>query len=100
MRSRGDTCSEYPVYVPGQTEPVSTVVLDDQWLKEYSGDEIEVIFLSRAGEGYKFKYDIKLWTMVIRWEDDVAFCVQKFVFPIRLIHWESAKPQFKLITLG
>ena len=79
---------------------MSTVVLDDSWRKERKDDEFDVIFLSRTGEGYKFKYDIKLWTMIIQWNDNVAYRVQQFVFPIRLVHWEAAKPQFKLVTLA
>ena len=100
VRSRGGNCSEYPVYVVGQEHSVSTVVLDDSWLKDRKDDEVDVIFLSRAGEGYKFKYDIKVWTMIIEWKDKVAYRVQQVVFPIRLIHWEAAKPQFKLVTLA
>lgn len=100
VRSRGKTYSEYPVYAPGQDRSVSTVVLDDSWRKERKDDEFDVIFLSRTGEAYKFKYDIKVWTMIILWNDNVAYRVQQFVFPIRLVHWEAAKPQFKLVTLA
>ncbi|KAI9866737.1 MAG: hypothetical protein M1813_000679 [Trichoglossum hirsutum] len=99
IRTRGEACFEYPVYVPGQNQRISTIVLDETWRKG-RGDEFDVIFLSRTGEGYKFKYDIKIWTMVIEWKGDVANRVQLFVFPIRLLDWEAAKPRFELITLA
>ncbi|RYP03280.1 hypothetical protein DL765_010560 [Monosporascus sp. GIB2] len=100
VRSRGETYSEYPVYVPGGDQGVSTIVLDNAWLNSRKEDDIDVIFLSRAGGNYRFKYDIKVWTLAITWRGDVAYRVQQFVFPLRLIHWESAKPQFRLITLA
>jgi len=104
VRSRGDTCSEYPVYVPCQKDrgSVSTIILDRAWLGSRAEDDIDVIFLSRvrgeAGQGSK--YDVKVWTMAVTWSGGVAYRVQQFVFPLRLTSWESAEPQFRLITLA
>ncbi|KAK0716335.1 heterokaryon incompatibility protein-domain-containing protein [Lasiosphaeris hirsuta] len=104
VRSRGATCSEYPVYIPGQEDrgSVSVIVLDDTWLGGRAKDDIDVIFLSRVGgeTGQGFKYDVKVWTMAVTWSGGVAYRVQQFVFPLRLTAWESAKPQFRLITLA
>ncbi|CZR67555.1 uncharacterized protein PAC_17454 [Phialocephala subalpina] len=100
VRSQKEPYSQYHVYGPGQNSPVSRVVLDDKWRQELKGDLIDVIFLSRVGDGHKFKYDIRLWTLVVEWQGDVAYRVQNFQFPIRLLHWENAKPVFKLVTLA
>jgi len=104
VRSRGDACSEYPVYVPGQEDrgSVSTIILNDSWLSGRTEDDIDVIFLSRVGgeTGQGFKYDAKVWTMAITWSGSVAYRVQQFVFPLRLTSWVSASPQFRLITLA
>ncbi|KAK3357960.1 heterokaryon incompatibility protein-domain-containing protein [Lasiosphaeria hispida] len=103
VRSRGDTCSEYPVYVPAQKDrgSVSTIILDRAWLGGRAEDDIDMIFLSRVGGADQgFKYDVKVWTMAVTWSGGVAYRVQQFVFPLRLTSWESAKPQFRLITLA
>ena len=98
-KARDNNYSEYSVYIPGQNGRIYTVILDDVWRKN-QGDELDVIFLSRVGGDYKFKYDIRVWTMIIEWKDGIAYRVQQFIFPLRLIDWEAAKPQFLLITLA
>lgn len=99
-RAHGKDCSGYPIYVQGQRASVSTIVLDNAWREKQLGDQFDVIFLARTGEDTKLKYDIRLETMLIEWKQGIAYRVQQPMYHLRLAHWESAKPQFKLITLA
>ena len=85
VQARDTNCPEYPVRIPGQKESVSTIILDNEWRRS-SGGEYEVISLSRSGKDCKPKYDIRLWTMLIKWEDDTAYRIQQVIFPIRFVH--------------
>lgn len=99
-QAHGKNCSGYPIHVPGQEGSVSTIVLDNAWREEQPGDQFDFIFLTRTVEDPKFKYDIRLETMLIEWKQGIAYRVQQPMYHLRLIHWEAAKPQFKLITLA
>lgn len=98
--AHGEDCSGYPIYVPGQKASVSTIVLDTKWRENQHGDQFDFIFLTRTGEDSKFKYDIRLETMLVEWKDGVAYRVQQPMYHLRLAHWEAAKPTFKLIDLA
>lgn len=93
-------CSEYQVFIPGQKLAVSSVILDNKWREERGDvDKFQVILRSRVDATARFKYDTTFWTMLIEWNNGVAFRVQMFLFPLRLDQWESARPYFKLISL-
>jgi hypothetical protein len=98
-QAQGKDCSRYPIHIPGRRASVSTIVLDNAWREEQLGDKFDLVFLTRNGEDTKFKYDIKLKTILIEWKQGIAYRVQQPMYHLRLNHWESAKPQFKLITL-
>jgi hypothetical protein len=95
----GNDCSGFPIYIPGQKASVSTIILDNAWRARQTRDQFDFIFLSRTGEGAKFKYDTRLETMLIGGEKGIAYRIQQPKYHIRLMHWESAKPEFRLITL-
>jgi hypothetical protein len=96
----GNDCSGFPIYVPGQKASVSTIILNNAWRAKQPRDQFDFVFLSRTGEEAKSKYDTRLETMLIEGEQGIAYRVQQPRYHIRLSHWESAKPKFRLITLA
>ena len=99
-RRHGEKCSQYPVRIPGETETVSIIVLDDSWREASKEEEFDFIFLSRSTGDIKWKYDIRVWTIAVVWEDGVANRLQQVLYPLRLGQWESAKPQYKFMRLA
>jgi hypothetical protein len=96
----GRDCSGFPMYVPGQEASISTIILNNAWRAKQSRDQFDFIFLSRTCEDSKSKYDTRLETLLVEGEKGIVYRVQMPRYHIRLSQWESAKPEFRLITLA
>jgi hypothetical protein len=79
--------------------PISCIYLNTMWRKEQP-DNLEFIVICSYVSQYRRGWGPGVMVILIEWEGQVAFRVQRADTPIDHKAWAKAKPEWKFITLG